>query len=235
MVRHLVRIASSILTLLVCLSALTDRVEAQALSPLGGGNLSDPFSFYYAVYLPNQQLQALRPGPLDAVDNAMVARQYYAQTQRRSLYNPISPYADTYDPLHPYSQQGQERAARPFRFAHDPSNADGNGPSLYYNRAAQYFPDLAARQGRRPNANVARYSPVESTWWHGRRHGHGRNGRRHGWRHGWRHGYGRHVLIDKQFPGPRVTFIPTLWSGRMAPVGPGDCSGLPREQCVEGL
>ena len=116
--------------------------------------LSDPFAFYYAIYLPNQQLQAMRPTPLDPVNNAMVARQYFAQTQRRSLYNPISPYADTYDPLRPYSQQGQERAAQPFRFTHDPSNTYGDGPSLYYNRVSQYFPDLAARQVRRPNANV---------------------------------------------------------------------------------
>ncbi len=84
----------------------------------------------------------------------MVTRQYYAQKDRRGLYNPISPYADqNYDPLHPYSrQQGAERAARPYRFAHDPSNLDGTGPSLYYGRAAQYFPGL--RPGRGRNANV---------------------------------------------------------------------------------
>jgi len=156
MVRHLVRVASATLALLVCLSVLTGRVEAQGIgaAAAGGGMLADPFSFYYAIYLPNQQLQALRPTALDPINNAMVERQYFAQTQRRSLYDPISPYSTTYDPLHPYSQQGQERMAAPFRFGHDPSNADGNGPSLYFNRVAQYFPDLAARQVRRGNANV---------------------------------------------------------------------------------
>jgi hypothetical protein len=153
MVRHLVPRASAILALAVCLSGLTGRAEAQGLTG-GGGDVSDPFAFYYAIYLPNQMQTAMRPTPLDPVNNAMVMRQYYAQTQRRALYNPISPYADTYDPLHPYSQQGQERIAQPFRFVHDPSNADGNGPSLYYNRVAQYFPDLAARQIRSKNANV---------------------------------------------------------------------------------
>jgi hypothetical protein len=155
MLRHLVRMASTMLMLLVCLWGLSGRAEAQLLGSGSTDVLSDPFAFYYAIYLPNQQLQSLRPGPLDAVDNAMVARQYYAQTQRRSLYNPISPYSETYDPLNPYSAQGQERIARPFRFVQDPSNSTGDGPSLYYNRVAQYFPDLASRQQRRPNANVA--------------------------------------------------------------------------------
>ncbi len=81
MVRHLVRFAGSTFALVLVLSSLTGRVEAQTL---GSGDITDPFAFYYAIYLPNQQLQSLRPGPLDAVDNAMVARQYFAQTQRRA-------------------------------------------------------------------------------------------------------------------------------------------------------
>ena len=85
-----------------------------------GGIINDPFTFYYAIYLPNQQLQSMRPGPLDAVNGAMAQRQYYAQMDRRPLYNPISPYADKYDPLHPYSQQGQERIAHTSRFMQDP-------------------------------------------------------------------------------------------------------------------
>jgi hypothetical protein len=134
--------------------------QAQTVSGAPGSPdlLSDPFTFYYAYYLPNQQLQAMRPRPIDEINQAVQNRQYYAQTQRRSLYNPISPYADNggeYDPLRPYSQQqGRERVARPHRFSHNPHNADGSGPSLYYNRAVQYFPDL--RAGRGPNANVAR-------------------------------------------------------------------------------
>jgi hypothetical protein len=128
--------------------------RAQAQGFAQGSLLNDPFSFYYAFYLPNQQLQAMRPTPLDAINNAMVARQYYAQDQRRNLYNPISPYSEQkFDPLHPYSrQQGSERAARPFRFINDPSNAKGTGPALYYGRAAHFFPGL--REGRGKNANV---------------------------------------------------------------------------------
>jgi hypothetical protein len=104
--------------------------------------------------LPNQQLQAMRSTPMDSINNAMVTRQYYAQNERRNLYNPISPYAEqNYDPLRPYSrQQGQERVARPYRYTQDPSNSHGTGPSLYYGRAAHYFPGL--REGRGRNANV---------------------------------------------------------------------------------
>jgi hypothetical protein len=155
MFRHLVHALSGMLALLVCLTALPGRAEAQ--TGLGtNGILDDPFAFYYAVFLPNQQLQALRPGPLDSVNSAMVARQYYAQSGSRSLYNPISAYSDqAYNPLTPYSQQGQERVARPYRFVQDPSNSSGMGPSLYYNRASQYFPGLAQREGQRlQNANV---------------------------------------------------------------------------------
>jgi len=121
-----------------------------------GDITSDPFAFYYAYYLPNQQMQAMRPRPSDVINEAVQNRQYFAQTQRRSLYNPISPYAEgEYDPLRPYSQQqGKERIAAPYRFSQDSSNSDGSGPSLYYGRAAQYFPGL--RAGRGPNANIAK-------------------------------------------------------------------------------
>ena len=67
---------------------------AQVQGFMGGGGggdfLSDPFSFYYAFYLPNQQLQAMRPRPVDALNQAVSQRQYYSQMDRRGLYNPIS-------------------------------------------------------------------------------------------------------------------------------------------------
>lgn len=129
---------------------------SQASAQVAIGDITaDPFAFYYAFYLPNQQMQAMRPRPDDAINQAVQQRQYYAAQQRPSLYNPISPYTDQgFDPLRPYSQQqGEERIARVQRFAQDPSNADGRGPSLYYGRASQYFPTL--RQGRGPNATVA--------------------------------------------------------------------------------
>jgi hypothetical protein len=145
---------------LVCLAALaTARPAAAQALTTGAGAFditSDPFTFYYAYYLPNQQIQALRPRPSDAINEVVQNRQYYAQTQRQGLYNPISPYAEESDPLRPYSAQGKERIAQPFRFSHDTSNADGSGPSLYYHRNTQYFPEH--RLGRGPNANIARVS-----------------------------------------------------------------------------
>jgi hypothetical protein len=127
-----------------------------AMAQVGIGSIgSDPFAFYYAYYLPNQQMQAVRPRPIDTINQAVQNRQYYAQTQRQSLYNPVSPYAGDYDPLRPYGQQqGRERIAQPYRFVQDPSNANGSGPGLYYDRAAAYYPNL--RSGRGPNANISR-------------------------------------------------------------------------------
>src|SRR5947209_8543458 len=128
--RHPLHATGRLLVLAVCLAALPGRVAAQtaaAATPgLGIASITDdPFAFYYAYYLPNQQLQALRPTPLDSVNNAMVARQYYAQNDRRALYNPISPYSEqAYDPLRPFSPQNAERMARPFHFAQNASNSD---------------------------------------------------------------------------------------------------------------
>ena len=205
MLRHLVRTGCGSTVLALCLTFSPGEALAQAagagLGLGGGGILNDPFTFYYAVYLPNQQLQAMRPRPMDTINEVSVTRQYYAQNDRRGLYNPISPYAtQEYDPLHPYSrQQGSERGARPFQFARDPSNLDGTGPSLYYGRAAQYFPGL--RPGRGRNANI--YSKGGASRpagnYTGRGAGTGMGGGMMGGmgggygRHGRRHGrYGRH-------------------------------------------
>ncbi len=113
MARRLLQIVSSCGTLMVSLTLLTGVADAQA--GLGGSNgaiLNDPFTFYYAFYLPNQQMQSMRIRPSDTINQAMVQRQYFAQqSDRRTLYDPVSPYSqDAYDPLRPYSQQGQERA-----------------------------------------------------------------------------------------------------------------------------
>ena len=164
---------------------------AQTNAAVGGVGLNniiqDPFTFYYAYYLPNQQLQSMRPSPSDTINQQVINRQYYAQTGRESLYNPISPYAEEYDPLRPYSrQQGAERMARPFRFAQNSSNSDGSGPRPLL----QSFLTVLHRPqtGRGPNANVAvtrrgagRYGGMGgggggwNGWW--RRNGrHGRNG-----------------------------------------------------------
>ena len=156
MIRHFVHALVVTLAVLVCSSISAGRAVAQtgAAGALAGqGMLADPFSFYYAIYLPNQQLQSMRPTPLDSVNDALVARQYYTQANRRTLYDPVSVHSDTNDPFRPYSNQ-EERLARPFRFSHDPSNSGGMGPSLYFNRISQYYPDLAGRTTRNQNANV---------------------------------------------------------------------------------
>jgi uncharacterized membrane protein YgcG len=154
MVRHLSRLAISLVAVIGLLMLASSQAKAQGLFGADpSAFMNDPFSFYYAVYLPNQQLQALRPNPLDTINSADQVRQYYAHADRRDLYNPISPYSEgNYDPLRPYSQQNTERRARPYRFAQHVSNSRGMGPSLYYNRAAAYFPGL--RPGTGQNANV---------------------------------------------------------------------------------
>jgi hypothetical protein len=156
MCRQLLRATVGAIVASASLFCLPSPATAQGLlgGGAGGGLINDPFQFYYGIYLPNQQLQSLRPRPVDTLNQAVAQRQYYSQMDRRALYNPISGREDqSYDPLHPYSGQNQERLARPFRFAQDPSNLDGSGPSLYYGRATAFFPGL--RSGRAPNANVS--------------------------------------------------------------------------------
>jgi hypothetical protein len=154
MTKQLCRAASRSMIVLGCLMCLTDQARAQGGGLGGGADLvADPFLFYYAFYLPNQQLQALRPTPMDSINDAMVARQYYAQNDRRGLYNPVSPYDESSNPNQTGSPQGRERAARPYRYVLNPSNQDGDGPALYFNRTGNYHPGL--KQGRGRNANVA--------------------------------------------------------------------------------
>ena len=154
MFRQLLRATVGSIVVSATLFCLPSPAQAQGLLGGGGGGfLNDPFQFYYGIYLPNQQLTSLRPRPIDTLNQAVAQRQYYSQMDRRALYNPISGREDqSFDPLHPYSGQNQERLARPVRFSQDPSNLDGSGPSLYYGRASQFFPGL--RSGRAPNSNV---------------------------------------------------------------------------------
>jgi hypothetical protein len=155
MIRHLVNAAIGLVVLVVCLICTPSQARAQGGLGAGGELVSDPFLFYYAFYLPNQQLQSMRSTPLDTINQANVARQYYAQNDRRGLYNPVSPYSDqTYNPSQPFAKQGQERVARPYKFALNPTNSDGTGPALYFNRTGGYHAGL--REGHGRNANVAK-------------------------------------------------------------------------------
>ncbi|MHB1561227.1 MAG: hypothetical protein ACYC61_27595 [Isosphaeraceae bacterium] len=165
MKRHLLPAVGAILAVVLCLSAGSDRAVAQTLGGGAGsgmGIFADPFSAYYAIYLPNQQLQAMRPTPLDSVNQAMPIRQYYAQANRQGLYDPVSPYSDTMDPLHPYSSQADPHLPRAARFSRNPSG-EGMAPALYFNRVSQYYPDLAGRTMRNKNANIFNGRGVRST------------------------------------------------------------------------
>jgi hypothetical protein len=129
----------------------------RAVGQTGGGGVgTDPFSFYYGYYLPHQAYIAAQPRPLDTINQVVATRQYSAQTDRTALYDPISPYGDEeLDPLRPYAAK-KERLARPQTFVYGNatgSNTAGQGPPLYFNRSARYFPTL--RVGRGPNRNVA--------------------------------------------------------------------------------
>ncbi len=211
MVRHLLRAAAGSTLLVVCLISLPAQAFAQAglggLGVGGAGILNDPFTFYYAVYLPNQQLQAMRPSPNDSIDSAMATRQYYAQADRQGLYNPISPYADqNYDPLHPYSrQQGTERTARPYRYAQSVKPGwQRPVPLLWSSCPVLSWPQ--AREGKKRQClhQRRRFSTERQLhgswcwwwrygWWYG--WWHGWNGRRHGWhgRHDVSHGRSRRI------------------------------------------
>ena len=82
MVRHLLRATVALIALggsLFCLAVCRQCAGLWAWAGAGGnGFMSDPFNFYYAFYLPNQQLQSLRPRPIDTLNQAVASRQYYA-------------------------------------------------------------------------------------------------------------------------------------------------------------
>lgn len=133
--------------------------DGRAIAQLNGvgGVGADPFSFYYGYYLPHAAAMAAQPTPLDSINQMTARQQYNSQTDRTALYDPISPYGDEdADPLRPYSgKRGGERLAKVQGFNTEAPSAltRGNGPAMYYNRTARYFPSL--RTGRGPNRNLA--------------------------------------------------------------------------------
>jgi hypothetical protein len=149
---YLVRVtAAAVLAL-----ALADQVQAQ-----NTGVGADPFSFYYGYYLPHQAAMAAQPHVGDQLNQIVATRQYTAQTDRTQLFDPISPYGDAgdeTDPLRPNSSAARGGAGRqPLSFGYGQTNSaiTGNGPSLYYNRTARYFPSLRPGSGRGPNRNLS--------------------------------------------------------------------------------
>lgn len=131
--------------------------QAEAQNGLG----VDPFSLYYGYYLPHAAAMAAQPSPLDTINQATLRRQQSAQTDRTTLYDPISPYGDAEsDTMSPYSSGrrplgGLSSRGPMFDATGSPSNlnARGHGPTMYFNRTARYHP--TQRIGRGPNRNIA--------------------------------------------------------------------------------
>lgn len=132
------------------------RASAQGMGA-GAGVGTDVFSFYYGYYLPNAAFQAAQPRTMDTLNQITAIRQFNAQTDRTSLYDPISPYAEDEDQFSERGRQarggmgGGGRSSNDSRFGG--SMIRGAGPSQYYGRTAQYFPGM--RVGRGPNRNLA--------------------------------------------------------------------------------
>lgn len=145
---------AAVLTFAVLVPA--GRASAQA----GSGVMSDPFSFYYGYYLPHQQYMANQSTPTDTLNQIAATRQVTSQTDRTTLYDPISPYGadEESDQFRPSGSGGRGagmgRPAKPqgFSFGTGATNTRGTGPADYYNRTARYFPTL--RTGRGPNQNL---------------------------------------------------------------------------------
>jgi hypothetical protein len=137
-------------------------VAIAALAPSGRtyaqtvGTGYDVFQFYYGYYLPHQAAIAAQPTPLDTINQNMAQRQLAAATDRTALYDPISPYGDEdIEPGARFSRRGGERGVRTGGGGGGfGGSTKGEGPALYYNRTARYFPGM--RQGRGSNSNLAR-------------------------------------------------------------------------------
>ena len=139
MVRHLVRVASA---MLAGLPVGIDRSSGgTGVGRQYGGILNDPFSFYYAIYLPNQQFSRCVQGRW----TRSITRWSPGNTSHRlSDGDCITRSHRTRTLTIPLTRtRNRARNARPsIPVCPDPSNADGNGPSLYYNRVVQYYPNL---------------------------------------------------------------------------------------------
>ena len=129
-----------------------------AVQTAGASVFSDPFTFYFAVYLPRQQLMANQPGPELAVNNQAINRQMMALTDRSGLNNPVDPYGlgQSFDPNDPFAgRRVPTRNTMTSPGGVRTTHVNGSGPAGYYGRTAMYFPSM--RSGRRaPQAGGAR-------------------------------------------------------------------------------
>jgi hypothetical protein len=120
----------------------------------------DPFFLYYGWYLPQQAALASQPRVQDTIQSNVAQNQAYATTNRSNLYDPNGGYGR----FNPYATDtgevgtgvgGAVRGMGPGRMRSSvpTSNAKGQGPPLYYNRTAQFYPSMRVGQG--PNRNLA--------------------------------------------------------------------------------
>jgi hypothetical protein len=126
----------------------------------GNGGFDDPFFLYYSYFLPRQAALAAQPHVEDTINQNFANNQATARTNRAGLYDPNGGYGafDDYDPDNALdnpmkrggrANSGVRRSARGL----PTTNIAGRGPSLYYNRAGQFYPSL--RTGVGPNHNLA--------------------------------------------------------------------------------
>jgi hypothetical protein len=144
--------------LLPVLAAFAAVAAVSQESKAQGGGFGDPFNLYYGYFLPRQAAIANQPRVEDTINQAVAANQVYAQTNRSGTLDPYGRYGDPYasvDPLDPSRRSRGTGYASTNRGTTPSSNLPGNGPPIYYNRSAQYYPGMANRSPRGPNRNLA--------------------------------------------------------------------------------
>ena len=126
----------------------------------------------------------MRPRPIDEINQVVQNRQYYAQTQRRSLYNPISPYTEGDSILFAPTLSSKAENEWPHLFA---SSKTPPTPTATVRLSTTIVPlntfRACGRGGDRTPTSPR--SAATRPRWHGRHGWHGRNG----WHGRW---YGRH-------------------------------------------
>ena len=130
------------------------------LAQTGSGGFSDPFFLYYGYFLPRSAALAAQPRVEDTINQNFANNQSSARTNRAGLYDPNGGYGafDNYNPNDRFdnatAQGGRaNQAVRRSMRGLPTTNIAGRGPTLYYNRAAQFYPSL--RTGIGPNRNLA--------------------------------------------------------------------------------
>ncbi len=140
-------------------SAWANVGRAQAVNNPGG--FSDPFFLYYGWYLPQQNALANQPRVEDTINNNAGMNAAAAQTNRAALYDPSggygrfnpNPSGDPFDQSTRGGGAGAGARTGKMRSGVPTSNVSGNGPAMYFNRQAQFYPSM--RSGRSANHNLA--------------------------------------------------------------------------------